>query len=43
VFEKNGFVFVKSVPDVLEINPLKVDGVKGKMVGMGVMQWMPSQ
>jgi len=38
VFEKNGYVFKETYPDVLELAESKT-GVKGKMVGLGIMEW----
>ena len=38
VFEKNGFVFEKVIPDCFEL-PESKTGVKGKKIGIGFMRW----
>lgn len=38
VFEKNGFVLEKLIPDCYEL-PESKTGVKGKKVGVGIMRW----
>jgi len=39
VFEKCGFTFWKSAPDVFTINPTKINGEEGRKVGVGLMTW----
>ena len=42
VFEKNGFVFEKTVSDVVELAEAKTR-IKGRKVGLGIMRWAGKQ